>query len=78
MTDWNSKAAVVLTLDEYDFLLTLLRWRIDEIEDDPLNADDEGAKRDVENVQKIIDTLYKQIGPLIDEAVHNILSNKKV
>ena len=76
MTDWNSKAAVVLTLNEYDFLLTLLRWRIDEIEDSGIHDPDD--EKDIENVQKIIDTLYKQIGPLIDEAVHNILSNKKV
>jgi len=76
MTDWNSKAAVVLTLNEYDFLLTLLRWRIDEIEDSGIHDPDD--EKDIENAQKIIDTLYKQIGPLIDEAVHNILSNKKV
>jgi hypothetical protein len=78
VTDWESKAAVVLTLNEYDSVLWLLRQRIEEIEDDPNNANDDGAKKDIENVQIIIDKLYNQIGPLFDEAVHNILSNKKV
>ena len=78
MTDWESKAAVVLTLNEYDSVLRLLRQRIEEIEDDPNNANDDGAKKDIENVQIIIDKLYNQIGPLFEEAVYNILSNKKV
>ena len=78
MTDWESKAAVVLTLNEYDSVLWLLRQRIEEIEDDPNNDNDDGAKKDIENVQIIIDKLYNQIGPLFEEAVYNILSNKKV
>jgi len=32
-------------------VLWLLRQRIEEIEDDPNNANDDGAKKDIENVQ---------------------------
>jgi len=77
VSDWNSEASVVLTLNEYDYVLWLLRQRIEEIEDDPYNADDDGAKKDVENVQMLIDKIHEQIGPLFDEVVYNIL-NKKV
>lgn len=73
MSKWDEKATVTLTLNEFDHIMWLLRQRIDEIESDPLNENDEGAKQDVEFVESILTKIYDQTYDQIEEAIVSIL-----
>ena len=73
MSKWDEKATVTLTLNEFDHIIWLLRQRIDEIESDPLNENDEGAKQDVEFVESILTKIYDQTYDQIEEAIVSIL-----
>lgn len=73
MSKWNENTSVTLTLDEFDHIMWLLRQRIDEIESDPLNENDEGAKQDVEFVESILTKIYDQTYDQIEEAIVSIL-----
>lgn len=73
MSKWDEKATVTLTLNEFDHIMWLLRQRIDEIEDDPYNQDDEGAKKDVEFVDSILTKIYDQTYEKIEDAITDIL-----
>lgn len=73
MSKWNENTIVTLTLDEFDHIMLLLRQRIDEIESDPLNENDEGAKQDVEFVESILTKIYDQTYDQIEDAIVSIL-----
>lgn len=73
MSKWNENTSVTLTLDEFDHIMWLLRQRIDEIESDPLNENDEGAKQDVEFVESILTKIYDQTYDQIEDAIVSIL-----
>lgn len=77
MSKWDEKATVTLTLNEFDHIMWLLRQRIDEIEDDPYNQDDEGAKKDVEFVDSILTKIYDQTYDQIEDAIVSILDKGK-
>lgn len=78
MSKWNENTSVTLTLDEFDHIMWLLRQRIDEIESDPLNENDEGAKQDVQFVESILTKIYDQTYDQIEDAITDILSGRKV
>lgn len=73
MSKWDEKATVTLTLNEFDHIMWLLRQRIDEIEDDPHNQNDEGAKKDVEFVDSILTKIYDQTYDKIEDAITDTL-----
>lgn len=77
MSKWDDNTSITLTLNEFDHIMWLLRQRIDEIESNPLNQNDEGAKQDVEFVESILTRIYDQTYDKIEDAITDILSGRE-
>ena len=77
MSKWDDNTNITLTLNEFDHIMWLLRQRIDEIESNPLNQNDEGAKQDVEFVESILTRIYDQTYDKIEDAITDILSGRE-
>ena len=77
MSKWDDNTSITLTLNEFDHIMWLLRQRIDEIESNPLNQNDESAKQDVEFVESILTRIYDQTYDKIEDAITDILSGRE-